>query len=195
MAWDWFVCLRRFLWYAYWHSLLHLMSYGMCHKMSKNGILWHFMTFQMTCHMTLTFINHGNMGIKRTVLNWQIDLRPLELSIRNKIWKNIKKTENPIFPLYFSPNPFVKWKCKLRCGFLLESQDFCVFSLHCTYKHLFNPGFEYSWQSGNFGTPYSYVHADCVDVWIFLHVDCVDVWIIFLNSWINKEWLNYETVW
>ena len=144
MAWDWFVCLRRFLLYAYWHSLLHLMSYGMCHKMSKNGILWHFMTFQMTCHMTLIFINHGNMGIKRTVLNWQIDLRPLELSIRNKIWKYIQKTENPIFPLYFSPKSFVKWKCKLRCGFLLESQDFCVFSLHCTYRHLFNPGFEYS---------------------------------------------------
>ena len=37
---DHFVWSIRFFWYPYCHTLWHLMSYGICHKMPFYGILW-----------------------------------------------------------------------------------------------------------------------------------------------------------
>ena len=113
---DQFVSLRGFFWYSNWHYLWYFISHSMPSGKSYIVIKSGFLTFYDTGHRTLNVINHVNFGIKRSALNLWSDLRPLKAFDRNKFKKKNPKTQNPIFPLYFSQNPFVKWNCKLRCA-------------------------------------------------------------------------------
>ena len=65
-----------------------------CHKMTKNGILWHFITYAIRhkCHQVL---------IRR------IDLKAVESFSRNKILHKTQKSEIAIFPLYFLGVSFI----------------------------------------------------------------------------------------
>ena len=64
------------------------------------------MAFYDICQMTSNVINYAYMGIKRSVLIRQNDLRDLESFYRNKMLEKIQKTKMPIFPLYFGVKSF-----------------------------------------------------------------------------------------
>ena len=68
------------------------------------------MAFFDKCHMAYNVMDYGNMGIERSVLIRQNDIRDLKSFHRNKIIVNFQKTKMKIFPLYFGERSFVKLK-------------------------------------------------------------------------------------
>ena len=69
-------------------------------------------------------MNYGNMGIKRSVLIRQNDLRDLKSFHRNKIIVNLQKTKMQIFPLYFGEKSFAAATAVFRnCPNVSIAQD------------------------------------------------------------------------
>ena len=68
----------------------------------------HIMAFYDICHMTKNVINHGNMGIKRTVSDKIIDLGFQKRSNLLNFPSKIKKIKFVFFFCIFLANPFVR---------------------------------------------------------------------------------------
>ena len=101
---DPFVCSMRFFWYPYCYGLWHFMSYGMCHKMSWNGILWHFMTHAIWHKMSSTMA----LWVSKEPHRADILIYDFKTSKFYQFWgKKLKKSNEHISPLYFLADPFV----------------------------------------------------------------------------------------
>ena len=86
------------------YTYLHTSSHFMWYVIYSIEYVWHFMAFAIEHSM-----NYDNMGIKRSVMNWQIDLNQLKSLDGNKIWRKLQKTveyQNIFCKLNFR---IVKW--------------------------------------------------------------------------------------
>ena len=82
-------------------------------------------------------MKYGNMGIKRSVLIRQNELRGLEWFHRNKILEKFQKTKISTFSLYFGEKSFVKWKSIFANLNVIKSFGSCVFLAIWTYTQRF----------------------------------------------------------
>ena len=87
-----FVWSSRFIWYPYCHILWHFMSYGKCHKMSWNVILWH-LPYDIKFHKVWQYGYQMNQFDKT---NWYMEFKSVW---QEHFLQNFPKTEKTNFPL------------------------------------------------------------------------------------------------